>query len=87
MVSSAGVRFRTPDVIVAPLAFEVPAIAPTEDTAFRVDQLALPVASEIKTFPDAGVPPDNLKVLAEILPIVTSPELSILIDSVLLVPS
>ena len=71
IVASAGVKFNTPEVIVAPLALDVPEIAPTEETAFNVDQLAFPEASDVSTFPKAGVPPVNFKegvaILAKLL--------------------
>ena len=72
--------------MVAPFAFEVPEIAPTEETAFNVDQLALPVASEVNTLFKPGVPPEYLKVEVVRFPILTSPSLPILIDSVFVVP-
>ena len=59
--------------MVAPLAFDVPEIGPTDETEFNVDQLAFPEASETNTLFKPGVPPEYLKVDVDRFPILTSP--------------
>ena len=40
-----------------------------------VPQVALPVASEVKTFPTAGVPPVTAREGSESIPLIVSPDL------------
>ena len=64
-VSVAGVKFNTPEVIVAPFAFPVPEIAPKEVTPLA-DNIPV-VASKAKPVPIA-ISPGAPAAVADLLP-------------------
>ena len=73
-VPSAGVRIKLLPLVVAPLAFEVPAIDPTPVIPAETGcQVAFPLASLVKTDPVASAPPVTFKVAVYKLAVLTIP--------------